>query len=275
MADGVQVDFQPGPTAILFRDGGQLLGVEFHAAFGVFAICGICGRRFLVIAVVLERTAHLVGSFGCRFALGQEAVNPATARRLRRRRLTGMSRALGFALADGVRRAGTARRLAERETGETVGKLSIVCHVLHPLETIALPECAGRRCRRTAKPRHATGLSYSGHKYITGEMRGRFCANPADTGRRQAKRRLTLGDGGLSVRKKSHCTFARPGFVCGARIARFVHLWPKRAILARLRATWWTFSTIFCSWRAISSKNRTFMAYIPRRIVHLVQRRPK
>ena len=120
--------------------------------------------------------------------------------RLRRRRLTGMSRALGFALADGVRRAGTARRLAERETGETVGKLSIVCHVLHPLETIALPECAGRRCRRTAKPRHATGLSYSGHKYITGEMRERFCANPADTGRRQAKRRLTLGDGGLSVR---------------------------------------------------------------------------
>lgn len=55
---------------------------------------------------------------------------------------------------------------------------------------------AGRRCRRTAKPRHATGLSYSGHKYITGEMRGRFCANPADTGRRQAKRRRHLGTEG-------------------------------------------------------------------------------
>ena len=41
VADGVQVDFQPGPTAILFRDGGQLLGVEFHATLGVFAICGI------------------------------------------------------------------------------------------------------------------------------------------------------------------------------------------------------------------------------------------
>ena len=39
----------------------------------------------------------------------------------------------------------------------------------------------------------ATGLSYSGHKYITGEMRGRFCANPADTDRRQAKRRRHLG----------------------------------------------------------------------------------
>ena len=85
----------------------------------------------------------------------------------------------------------------------------------------------------------------------------------------------TLGSTGLSVQKKTHCTFARPGFVCGARIARFVHLWPKRAILARLRATWWTFSTIFCSWRAISSKHRTFMAYISRRIVHLVQRRSK
>ena len=55
--------------------------------------------------------------------------------------------------------------------------------------------------RRSAMPQtRATGLPYSGHKYITGEMRERFCANPADTGRRQAKRRLTLGDGGLSVR---------------------------------------------------------------------------
>ena len=140
-----------------------------------------------MIAVVLERAAHLVGSVGCRFALGQEAVHPATARHLRRRRLAGMSRALGFALADGVRRAGTARRLAKRETGETVGKLSIVCHVLHPLETIALPECAGRRCRFAAKPQRATGLSYSGHKYITGEMRERFCANPADTGSKWAE----------------------------------------------------------------------------------------
>ena len=84
-----------------------------------------------------------------------------------------------------------------------------------------------------------------------------------------------LGAEAYPLRGKRTVHFARPGFVCGARIARFVHLWPKRAILARLRATWWTFSTIFCSWRAISSKHRTFMAYIPRRIVHLVQRRPK
>ena len=55
--------------------------------------------------------------------------------------------------------------------------------------------------RRSAKPQtRATGLPYSGHKYITGEMRERFCAKPADTGGRQAKRRRTLGDGGLSVR---------------------------------------------------------------------------
>ena len=151
VADGVQVDFQPGPTTVLLGDGGQLLGVEFHAAFGGFPVCGISGR-FLMVAVVLERAAHLIGSIGCRFALGQEAVHPAATRRLRRRRLAGMGRTLGFALADGVRRAGTARRLAERETGETVGKLSIVCHVLHPLETFALPEYAGRRCRRTAMP---------------------------------------------------------------------------------------------------------------------------
>ena len=41
VADGVQVDFQPGPAAILLRDGGQLLGVELHTALGVFAVCGI------------------------------------------------------------------------------------------------------------------------------------------------------------------------------------------------------------------------------------------
>ena len=151
VTNGVQIDFKPGPATILFRDGGQLLGVELHAALGVFAVCRISGRRFLAVAVVLERAARLIGGVGCGLALGQEAGHPAT-RRLRRRRLTGMSRALGFALADGVRRAGTARRLAERETGETVGKLSIVCHVvLHPLETIALPECAGRRSRRRAR----------------------------------------------------------------------------------------------------------------------------
>ena len=46
----------------------------------------------------------------------------------------------------------------------------------------------------------ATGLPYSGDKYITGEMRKRFCAKPADTGNKRAKRRRTLGDGGFSVR---------------------------------------------------------------------------
>ena len=67
--------------------------------------------------------------------------------------------------------------------------------------------------RRSAMPQtRATGLPYSGDKYITGEMRERFCANPADTGRRQAKRRLTLGDGGLSVWKEAHCTFRPAGF---------------------------------------------------------------
>lgn len=55
--------------------------------------------------------------------------------------------------------------------------------------------------RRSAKSQtRATGLPYSGHKYITGEMRERFCAKPADTGNKRAKRRRTLGDGGFSVR---------------------------------------------------------------------------
>lgn len=84
-----------------------------------------------------------------------------------------------------------------------------------------------------------------------------------------------MGAQDYPFRRKRTAHFARPGFVWGARIARFVHPWPKRAILARLRATRRTFSTIFRSWRAISPKNRTFMGYIPQRIVHLVQMRPK
>ena len=55
--------------------------------------------------------------------------------------------------------------------------------------------------RRSARTQtRATGLPYSGDKYITGEMRERFCAKPADTGNKRAKRRRTLGDGGFSVR---------------------------------------------------------------------------
>lgn len=49
-----------------------------------------------------------------------------------------------------------------------------------------------------------------------------------------------------TIRSEENALYFRPAEFClRARIARFVHLWPKRAILARLRATWWTFSTIF------------------------------
>ena len=139
MADGVQVDFQPCPAAVLLGDGCQLFGVELHVALRGVNGSGVGGSGFLVVAVVLERAAHLVGRVGSCLAIGQVAVRAAARRGLDGRGTTGMGGALRLALANGVRGAFRARLLAEREAGESVGELCVVCHVLYPLEPFRYP----------------------------------------------------------------------------------------------------------------------------------------